>query len=137
MAMRYLGLAAGGALLACSGCVVHQPVPVAAPASQAAAPAPAAQNCREFQDTVTVGGKPQRAYGTTCQQADGSWQIQSPPEAEQAPAASAAPPYPVYAPYPVYPAYPAYPYYYGYPGYYGPSVGVGVGFRFGGHGHWH
>jgi hypothetical protein len=130
--MKYLGLAAGGLLLACGGCVVHQPVPVAAPPSQAAAPAPVAQNCREFQNTVIVGGKPQQAYGTTCQQADGSWQISSPPEASPPPTASAAVPYPVYAPYPVYPAYP----YYGYPGYYGPSVGVGVGFRFGGHGHW-
>lgn len=133
--MRYLGLAAGGLLLACSGCVVHQPVPVVAPASEAAAPAPATQNCREFQNTVIVGGKPQQAYGTTCQQADGSWQISSPPETSPPPTASAPVPYPVYTPYPVYPAYP-YPYY-GYPGYYGPSVGVGVGFRFGGHGHWH
>lgn len=31
--------------------------------------------CREFQTTVVVGGKQQQAYGTACQQSDGSWQI--------------------------------------------------------------
>ncbi len=31
--------------------------------------------CREFQQTVTVGGKTQEAYGTACRQPDGSWQI--------------------------------------------------------------
>jgi surface antigen len=33
------------------------------------------QNCREFQQTVTVGGKREEAYGTACRQADGSWKI--------------------------------------------------------------
>ena len=33
--------------------------------------------CREFQQTVTVGGKTQEAYGTACRQPDGSWQIVS------------------------------------------------------------
>ena len=33
------------------------------------------QYCREFQQTVTVGGKTQDAYGTACQQPDGSWKI--------------------------------------------------------------
>lgn len=33
--------------------------------------------CREFQQTVTIGGREQRAYGTACRQADGSWKIQS------------------------------------------------------------
>jgi|TARA_Y100000034_G_scaffold104985_1_gene131956 surface antigen len=32
--------------------------------------------CREFTQTVTIGGKPQQAYGTACRQADGSWKIQ-------------------------------------------------------------
>lgn len=32
--------------------------------------------CREFQQTVTVGGETQQAYGTACRQPDGSWQIQ-------------------------------------------------------------
>jgi hypothetical protein len=31
--------------------------------------------CREFQQEVNVDGKSQQAYGTACQEADGSWQI--------------------------------------------------------------
>ena len=31
--------------------------------------------CREFQQTVTVGGQTQEAYGTACRMPDGSWQI--------------------------------------------------------------
>jgi surface antigen len=31
--------------------------------------------CREFQQTVTVGGKTEQAYGTACRQPDGSWKI--------------------------------------------------------------
>lgn len=33
--------------------------------------------CREFTQTVTVGGHKQEAYGTACRQPDGSWQIVS------------------------------------------------------------
>lgn len=33
--------------------------------------------CREFTREVDVGGQMQEAYGTACQQADGSWQIMS------------------------------------------------------------
>jgi hypothetical protein len=33
--------------------------------------------CREFQQTVEVGGKSEQAYGTACQQPDGSWEIVS------------------------------------------------------------
>jgi surface antigen len=32
--------------------------------------------CREFQQTVNVGGQMQEAYGTACRQPDGSWAIQ-------------------------------------------------------------
>jgi len=32
--------------------------------------------CREFQQTVTVGGKTEAAYGTACRMPDGSWRIQ-------------------------------------------------------------
>ncbi len=32
--------------------------------------------CREFQQTVVIGGRQEDAYGTACRQADGSWQIQ-------------------------------------------------------------
>lgn len=33
------------------------------------------QYCREFQQTVNVGGRSQQAYGTACRQPDGSWKI--------------------------------------------------------------
>jgi surface antigen len=32
-------------------------------------------SCREFQQTITVGGNSENAYGTACLQADGSWKI--------------------------------------------------------------
>ncbi len=31
--------------------------------------------CREYQTTVTVGGREQSAYGTACRQLDGSWKV--------------------------------------------------------------
>lgn len=31
--------------------------------------------CREFQQQVTIGGRTEDAYGTACQQPDGSWQV--------------------------------------------------------------
>lgn len=31
--------------------------------------------CREYRTTVDVGGRSQEAYGTSCRQPDGSWQI--------------------------------------------------------------
>ena len=31
--------------------------------------------CREFQQTITVGGQTENAYGTACRQPDGSWKI--------------------------------------------------------------
>jgi surface antigen len=33
------------------------------------------QYCREYQQTVVVGGERQQAYGTACRQPDGTWQI--------------------------------------------------------------
>ena len=35
------------------------------------------QYCREYQQTVTVGGETADAYGTACRQEDGSWKIVS------------------------------------------------------------
>ena len=35
------------------------------------------QYCREFQQTVTVGGETEQAYGTACRQPDGSWRVAS------------------------------------------------------------
>lgn len=31
--------------------------------------------CREFQQTITVGGQSQQGYGTACRQPDGSWKV--------------------------------------------------------------
>jgi len=31
--------------------------------------------CREYQQTVTIGGETQQAYGTACRQPDGTWKI--------------------------------------------------------------
>lgn len=31
--------------------------------------------CREFQQTVTIGGKTEEAYGTACRQPDGAWEV--------------------------------------------------------------
>ncbi|WP_138380521.1 RT0821/Lpp0805 family surface protein [Luteithermobacter gelatinilyticus] len=43
-------------------------------------PQPAYQNedgryCREYQQTVTIGGRTEQAYGKACRQPDGSWEI--------------------------------------------------------------
>lgn len=35
----------------------------------------AGQYCREYQQTVVIGGQEQHAYGTACRQPDGSWLI--------------------------------------------------------------
>ncbi|MEE8280257.1 MAG: RT0821/Lpp0805 family surface protein [Alphaproteobacteria bacterium] len=34
---------------------------------------PQGQYCREYQQTVTIGGRTERAYGTACRQPDGTW----------------------------------------------------------------
>jgi len=31
--------------------------------------------CREYQQTVTIGGKQEQSYGTACRQPDGSWKV--------------------------------------------------------------
>ena len=36
---------------------------------------PTGQYCREFQQTITIGGETQQGYGTACRQPDGTWQI--------------------------------------------------------------
>ena len=33
------------------------------------------QYCREFTQTVNIGGRSEEAYGTACRQPDGTWQI--------------------------------------------------------------
>lgn len=45
-----------------------------ASASATITPPPAARgNCREYQSTVLIDGRQQRAFGTVCRQPDGSW----------------------------------------------------------------
>src|SRR5689334_13384189 len=59
--------------LAAAGCVVAEaPPPVPAAAPVAAGPAP---ECREYRQTITVGGQPREARGTSCRQPDGTWRI--------------------------------------------------------------
>ncbi len=36
---------------------------------------PSGRYCREYQQTVTVGGRTEQAYGTACRQPDGSWKV--------------------------------------------------------------
>ncbi len=33
------------------------------------------QYCREYRQTITVGDKTEKAFGTACRQADGSWKV--------------------------------------------------------------
>ncbi|MBT5767253.1 RT0821/Lpp0805 family surface protein [Emcibacteraceae bacterium] len=33
------------------------------------------QYCREYQQSVTIGGEPETAYGTACRMPDGTWKI--------------------------------------------------------------
>ena len=51
-----------------------------APAYTAPNPAPNPASgrtgeCREYQTTINIGGRPQQAVGMTCRQPDGSWRI--------------------------------------------------------------
>ena len=34
------------------------------------------QYCRQYQQTINIGGEQHQSYGTACRQADGTWQIQ-------------------------------------------------------------
>jgi hypothetical protein len=115
--MRVVKPAVAALGLVCSGCVVAAPPPPMPVAT--AAPAP--QNCREFEQTIMVGGQAQKGYGTTCQQPDGSWKIVAQPGQTPPPATVAA--------YLSYPAYYYPPYYYP-PYYYPPFYGrIRLGFH--------
>lgn len=37
----------------------------------------AGRYCREFQQTVMIGGRSESAYGTACLQPDGAWEVVS------------------------------------------------------------
>jgi surface antigen len=43
------------------------------------------QYCREYQQTITIGGREQQAHGTVCRMPDGSWKIVRPGEPASAP----------------------------------------------------
>jgi hypothetical protein len=112
----------------CAGCIVTPPpaaVVAVVPPPLAAAPS----NCREFRQTITIGGEAKEGWGTTCQQADGRWKVEATPMPPTAPPQVAAAPVA-----PVYPYYPyAYPYPYYYPAYGFPAPffgGLVVGGRF-------
>jgi surface antigen len=45
------------------------------PTSTFADPLDANNFCREFQQTVTIGGQQQQAFGTACRMPDGTWKI--------------------------------------------------------------
>ena len=38
---------------------------------------PGGQYCREYTQTINIGGEPHHSYGTACRQPDGSWKIVS------------------------------------------------------------
>jgi hypothetical protein len=98
-----------------SACVAE-----ATPSPQLAAvqpvPAPAQQDCREFNTSVAIGGQQQPAYGTACLQPDGSWKIEQ-HVGDQAPQTYVVSPQQYLAYYP--------PVYYEDPWFFGPPLFVG------------
>lgn len=95
--------------------------------------------CREFQQTIVIGGREEQGYGTACRQPDGTWRIVSgPPEASTAPAEQRTTVYvrEVARPYPYYP-YGYAPFGYAYPYWYPYSFSLNLGYlyRDGGHHH--
>lgn len=70
--------------------------------SSAAATGTGIDPCREYTQTVTIGGKEEKAYGRVCPQPDGSWRVDTPAGETPRPPMPVAKPqaYPVY-PYPV------------------------------------
>lgn len=101
-----------------------QPLPPAASPQAAPAATPSGPECREFQNTVTIGGKPVKAYGRACRQPDGTWKQVG--EAQPTPHAGSQPVVEQSFPY----GWHGYDYPYG--PYYGPggaSIGVGAGSR--------
>jgi len=51
------------------------PAPVYVPTAPAPVYAPTPGQCREYQSTTIIDGRPQQVYGTACLQPDGSWRI--------------------------------------------------------------
>jgi hypothetical protein len=125
MVLRIPSILAVSLAAICGGCVVEPPPPVVA-ASPQPPPAAAPATCREFRQTITVGGEAKEGWGTTCQQADGRWKVVAAPSPPAPP-----PPQVAAAPVAVYPYYTyAYPYYYpAYPPAFLGGVVVGGRFR--------
>jgi hypothetical protein len=75
-------LLALAAVLASTGCTYYyypaSPLESAPAEGQAAASSQAAASpdCREFSQTVMIGGQPRQATGRACPQPDGTWRIQ-------------------------------------------------------------
>ena len=99
--------------------------PLTTPQGATATAAPPGPECREYHTTVTIDGKPQKAYGKACRQTDGTWKQMGAVSTTPPPQAS--------------PGEQAYPY--GWYGYeypdgprYGPGYSVGVGVGSGSHG---
>ena len=69
--------AALGVLVLLTGCTYYYyPAPVAAPSAAPSQAAAASGDCREFTQTVIIGGQPRQASGKACPQPDGTWRIQ-------------------------------------------------------------
>jgi hypothetical protein len=59
-----------------TGCTYHYyPAPAATPVRQGSQSV-ASSDCREFTETVMIGGQPRQATGQACPQPDGTWKIQ-------------------------------------------------------------
>ena len=69
------------------------------------AAAPPTEECREFTETVTIGGRQQPAHGRACRQSDGTWRVERPLQMPQLPTPSAR--VATAAPYPAGPGFPA------------------------------
>lgn len=97
--------------------------------------------CREFQQTIVIGGRDEQGYGTACRQPDGTWRIVSAQPAA-VPVEQRTTVYVREAPRPDYynPYYP-YGYYapwgYGYPYWYPFSFSLSLGYVDFGGGHHH
>jgi len=55
--------------------VVYAPPPVAADPAGPAYRSANGRQCREYQSTVMIDGRPQPTFGTACLMADGTWRI--------------------------------------------------------------
>lgn len=87
--------------------------------------------CREYHQTVTIGGEEQEAYGTACRTEDGSWEIvrDEPNVRSDGPVVTAdEPPAVVYRDRVVYVPHPR-PAYYRYPLLYPFALSIGIAFH--------